>query len=54
VLACVRPQRQSKHPAESNWPSYEPDGRATMVFNVQSKVINDWRGDERKLFGTLT
>ena len=41
-------------PAVPNWPSYEPDGRATMVFDVQSKVVNDWRGDERKLFGTLT
>jgi para-nitrobenzyl esterase len=42
------------NPAVPNWPSYESDGRATMVFNVQSKIINDWRGDERKLFGTLT
>src|SRR3954451_1438801 len=41
------------NPATPNWPAYEPDRRATMVFNVQSKVVNDWRGDERKLFGSL-
>lgn len=40
-------------PAVPNWPAYEADKRATMVFDVQSKVVNDWRGDERKLFGTL-
>ncbi|MBS0639173.1 MAG: carboxylesterase family protein, partial [Proteobacteria bacterium] len=40
-------------PAVPNWPAYEADKRATMVFDVQSKVVNDWRGDERKLFRTL-
>ena len=42
------------NPATPNWPAYDADKRASMVFDVQSKVIDDWRGDERKLFGTLT
>jgi len=36
------------------WPAYEVNRRATMVFDAQSKMIDDWRGEERKLFSTLT
>ena len=36
-----------------NWPSYKPPERATMVFNVQSKVVNGLRDDERKLLADL-
>jgi para-nitrobenzyl esterase len=36
-----------------NWPSFTTKDRATMVFNVQSKVINDHRGDERTLLDEL-
>jgi para-nitrobenzyl esterase len=42
------------NPAVPDWPVYEVDRRATMVFDVQSKMVDDWRGEERKLFSTLT
>jgi para-nitrobenzyl esterase len=42
------------NPAVPDWPAYEVDRRATMVFDVQSKMVDDWRGEERKLFSTLT
>jgi para-nitrobenzyl esterase len=32
-----------------NWPAYKPPERATMVFDLQSKVVNGFRDDERKL-----
>ncbi|MDP3854968.1 carboxylesterase/lipase family protein [Phenylobacterium sp.] len=32
------------------WPRYELDRRATMVFDMETKVVNDPRGDERRLF----
>jgi len=41
------------NPAVPHWPAYQSDGRATMVFDVQSKVIDDFRGDERKLLTAL-
>jgi para-nitrobenzyl esterase len=30
-----------------NWPPYKPPQRATMVFNIQSKVFDGYRNDER-------
>jgi para-nitrobenzyl esterase len=30
-----------------NWPPYKPPQRATMVFNIQSKVFDGYRDDER-------
>jgi hypothetical protein len=39
--------------AVPHWPAYQPSGRSTMVFDVQSKVIDDFRGDERKLLSAL-
>jgi hypothetical protein len=54
VLACLRPQRQSEQSGRAELALLRAGRRATMVFNLQSKVVNDWRGDERKLFGTLT
>jgi para-nitrobenzyl esterase len=38
----------SDNAAVPNWSSYQPDRRATMVFDVQSKVVDDWRSNERK------
>ncbi|HEX3729445.1 MAG TPA: carboxylesterase/lipase family protein [Opitutaceae bacterium] len=32
------------------WPPYDLRRRATMVFNLESKVIDDPRGEERRLF----
>jgi para-nitrobenzyl esterase len=27
------------------WPAYEPRRRATMVFDREMRVVNDYRGD---------
>jgi para-nitrobenzyl esterase len=39
--------------ANPKWPPYKPPQRATMVFNVQSKVVDDFRGDERMVLAKL-
>ena len=31
------------------WPAYDATRRATMLFNLQSQVADDPRGDERAL-----
>ena len=36
--------------AVPNWPAYDPKTRATMVFNVETTIVNDPRGSERVLF----
>ena len=36
-----------------NWPPFKLPERATMVFDVTSKVVNDFRGDERTLLASL-
>jgi para-nitrobenzyl esterase len=36
-----------------NWPPFSPGERATMVFNTQSRVVNDFRGEERALLASL-
>jgi para-nitrobenzyl esterase len=35
------------------WPPFSSGERATMVFNTQSRVVNDFRGDERALLASL-
>jgi para-nitrobenzyl esterase len=35
------------------WPPFSPTERATMVFNTTSRVVNDFRGDERTLLAAL-
>ena len=40
-------------PAIPQWPAFKPAERATMVFDVKSKVVNDFRGDERTLLASL-
>ncbi|HVW20590.1 MAG TPA: carboxylesterase/lipase family protein [Opitutaceae bacterium] len=32
------------------WPAYDLRRRATMVFNLESRVVDDPRGEERRLF----
>lgn len=32
------------------WPTYDLARRTTMVFDLESKVVNDPRGDERRMF----
>jgi para-nitrobenzyl esterase len=40
-------------PALGHWPTYEMTKRSTMVFDVPSKVVDDPRGEERKLFAPV-
>ncbi len=40
-------------PALPNWPRFDLEKRATMLFNVPSRVENDARGQERKLFAPI-
>ena len=35
------------------WPTYDLTRRATMVFDNVSKVVDDPRGDERRLFAPI-
>ena len=41
------------NPGTVNWPAYGLADRATMVFDVQSRVVNDFRRDERTLLADL-
>lgn len=36
-----------------NWPAYDDEQRATMVFDVNTRVVNDHRGEFRKLWEEL-
>ena len=40
-------------PGLPHWPPYDLTRRATMSFNVVSKIIDDPRGEERKLFSQV-
>jgi para-nitrobenzyl esterase len=40
-------------PGLAEWPEYELQRRQTMVFNLESRAVEDYRGGERKLFETL-
>jgi para-nitrobenzyl esterase len=35
------------------WPAWQPDSRATMVFNVASATVNWYRDDERMLLAGM-
>ncbi len=35
------------------WPAYDLTSRQTMVFDAESRVVNDPRGRERRLFATV-
>ena len=35
------------------WAPFSPAGRATMVFDTTPRVVNDFRGDERAVLGSL-
>ena len=41
------------HKGLPNWPAYTADQRATMVFDVTSKVVNDPGTEGRKLWSRL-
>jgi para-nitrobenzyl esterase len=36
------------HPGMPSWPQYDPQTRATMIFNTKTQVVNDPRASERK------
>ena len=33
------------NPTIPHWPAYEPNRRATMVFDREMRVVDDYRGD---------
>ena len=33
-----------------HWPAFSLAGRPTMVFDTAARVVNDPRGDERRMF----
>ena len=35
------------------WPAYDAKTRATMIFDVESKIVNDPNSEDRALFGKL-
>jgi carboxylesterase type B len=41
------------NPRIPNWPAYKAPERATMVFDTESKAINAFRDDERKLLAEV-
>jgi para-nitrobenzyl esterase len=38
------------HNGLAQWPAFDLSSRATMIFDSASRVVNDPRGDERRLF----
>lgn len=40
-------------PMMPRWPPFRPSSRATMVFDVESRVVKDFRGAERTLLASL-
>ena len=41
------------NPRTVAWPAYSLADRATLVFDVKSRIVNDFRGDERTLLENL-
>ena len=41
------------HQGVPAWPAFDPTQRATMVFNTESKVVNDPYGAERRAMQAL-
>ncbi|MEN8677130.1 MAG: carboxylesterase/lipase family protein, partial [Alteriqipengyuania sp.] len=40
-------------PALPRWPTYDPQSRATMIFDIDPQVVNDPDGAERELLQRL-
>jgi len=40
-------------PGLPEWTAYDPARRATMVFNVETRLVNDPHGDERRALEAL-
>ncbi|OFW05816.1 MAG: carboxylesterase [Acidobacteria bacterium RIFCSPLOWO2_02_FULL_67_36] len=51
-MAFARTGRPDSH-AIPAWPAYDLERRATMVFHVRSKIVDDPRGDERRMFARV-
>ena len=48
-LAGLRPHRRSQHPALPDWPAYDAQRRATMIFNLESTVVEDPMAEVRRV-----
>jgi len=51
-LAFARTGRPAS-PALPAWPVYDLTRRATMVFDTKTRVVDDPRGQERRLFAPV-
>ena len=49
ISFATRGDPKSKKSGLPPWPAYDSERRATMLFNNESKVVNDPAGDERKV-----
>ncbi len=49
LLAFAR-HGDPNHPGLAHWPCYDLERRATMLFDTDSRVVDDPRGDERRLY----
>ena len=52
-LRSFRVRRNPNNPEIPNWPSYELGRRATMALDLPTKIIDDPRGEERRMFETV-
>jgi para-nitrobenzyl esterase len=52
LLAFARAGRPEA-PGVPAWPTYDLARRATMVFDTTIRVVDDPRGDERRLFAQV-
>jgi len=46
-LAFARTGDPKRRPA--HWPAYDPQGRATMMFDLESRIENDPMAEVRKI-----
>ena len=49
IAFATRGNPDSKKSGLPPWPAYDSERRATMLFNNESKVVNDPAGEERKI-----
>jgi len=53
ISFATRGEPNSKKSGLPPWPAYDSERRATMLFNNESKVVNDPAGEERKVMDRI-
>lgn len=54
VWAAFARNGRPDHPSIPAWPAYDADTRATLILDKESRIENDPRGNERRLWQTIT